>query len=733
MKEREMKKNPRSEKERKNPENRKNLLLVCLCLSLQVFPCFSQNYSSPKSAKDCFDEGVRAERNENWYLASQHFLEAINKNPSYGEAWLSLSGCSYMLGEYDLVLSQLSEAEKYLRDDSRVENLRGMTFIALERFGEARTVFEKILEKSPNNVDARFGLAELDLFDGRISAAESQYTEALKRQANSRKALLSLAVVSAQKGNFENARHFIENAVGYYSGEAEVHYLAAIVASMKGDVAGCERQARIAVQLNGNYDSAYELLSKALYSQGKYDEVISICDFRISRNRNLSSAWYLKGEAQSALGEHSAAVETWSQGLRIVPGDEIMRAALELSVNEYVPLEDTRRAEWAEYHISLAKEAQSRYDSSAVAWEYQRALKIHPSNEEARLSYAALLELNGMHELYLEQLLFIRENMISSETSENLESSESGNGSKTFEQVKMDDTIEAYTDILRDSLSRKWNVRPFYLDKTRWNIGIYYTPSSVHQNHVEGNRIAAEYASDVFSGIAEASVRSRAVSADAFGDAYQNARENGMDYFIILSQDEGRRDITLTYKFYSGRTGYLIAENSLYGTGNSRHSLVFRRFRNEILSMLPVKGKIIARNGKTLLSDLGRSENAREGAVFDIVRKGALQASGTSSGVVYKSDDILGTFTVTSSSEEVSEGRLEYKGFYDRVNVQDEIVLVSLPESDSSEAASSSPFENAPGADASGQSLNGNPVALTAEDLGIRRTPSFVDIIRSIY
>ncbi len=732
-----MMKNPRSERNRKNPESIKSLLffLYVFVFSLSVFPCFSQVYTQPKSAKDYYEEGLLAQRNENWYLASQHFLGAINENPSYGEAWLSLSECSYMLGEYDLVLSQLSEAEKYLRDDSRVENLRGMTFIALERFGEARTVFEKILEKSPNNVDARFGLAELDLFDGRISAAESQYTEALRRQSNSRKALLSLAVVSAQTGKFENARHFIENAIGYYSGEAEVHYLAAIVASMRGDVASCERQARIAVQLNGNYDSAYEILGKALYAQKKYDEVISICDFRISRDRNLSSAWYLKGEAQSALGEHSAAVETWSQGLRIVPGDEIMRAALELSVNEYVPLEDERRAEWASYHVSLAKEAESRYDSSAVAWEYQRALKIQPSNEEARLSYASLLELNGMHELYLEQLLFIRENRIYSETQENLESSESGNGSKSFEQVKMDDTIEAYTDILRDSLSRKWNVRPFYLDKTRWSIGIYYTPSSVHQNHVEGNRIAAEYASDVFSGIAEASVRSRAVSADAFGDAYQNARENGMDYFIILEQDEGSRDITLSYKFYSGRTGYLIAENSLYGTGNSRHSLVFRRFRGEILSMLPVKGKIIARNGKTLLSDLGRSENVTEGAVFDIVRKGALLPSGTSSGVVYKSDDILGSFTVTSSGEEVSEGRLEYKGFYDRVNIQDEIVLVSLPQADSGSSgnSSSAPLENAPSADASGNSISGSSAGLTAEDLGIRRTPSFVDIIRSIY
>ena len=65
-------------------------------------------------------------------------------------------------------------------------------------------------------------------------------------------------------------------------------------------------------------------------------------------------------------------------------------------------------------------------------------------------------------------------------------------------EVQMNDTIEAYDNLLQDSLSHKWNVQPFYLDKTRWNIGIYYVPSAVNQIHIQNNTVAAEFASDIF-------------------------------------------------------------------------------------------------------------------------------------------------------------------------------------------------------------------------------------------
>lgn len=703
-----------------------NVLTALLC-AFVFATANSVVFPAEKNAASLFDEGLAAQNDENWYAASQYFMESLQENPVYADAWFHLAQCSYQLGEFDLVLTQLEEAEKYAKDDTAVLNLRGMTYIALENFSGAREIFERILKKKPNNVDARFGLAELDLFDGRISGAEKQYGEVLRRQRGNRKALLSLAVVSAQLGKFDIADHYISQAIGSYSGEPEVHYLCAVISAMKGDLAASEQHCRVAVELDGDYDRAYELLAKIRFAQAEYEEVIALCDFRIARDRNLGSAWYLKGAAQKASGQTEAAIDTWSSALEIVPEDEVMRAALEIEVNRILPLEDSRRTQWAQYHINQARECTRRFDKPGALYEYQRALKIEPSNEEARLAYAEMLVLNGMHELYLEQLLFIRRIRDESVT----DGDSLTEKTLTRQEIRMNDTIEAYNNLLQDSLARKWNVQPFYLDKTRWNIGIYYIPSSVNQIHVQGNTIAAEFASDIFSGVASAAVNVHSEPVSGFGEAYQKARSEKTDYFILLSTDEGARDITLSYTMYSGRTGGKVIQNELYGTANARYASVFRRFRKEIMDCLPIRALIIGREGKTLLADIGRSEYIANGAVFDVVRKNAIQTASSGVGVSYKDDDILGTFTVSDVGEEISEGVLEYRGFYDRVNTGDELVLTKMPLPD--DAGS---IEDAvPSANADGEpvSQERRSPGLTATDLGIRRTPSFIDLIRSIY
>ncbi len=248
---------------------------------------------------------------------------------------------------------------------------------------------------------------------------------------------------------------------------------------------------------------------------------------------------------------------------------------------------------------------------------------------------------------------------------------------------------------------------------------------------------------DIFSGIATAVVSTESAGVSGFGDAYQKARASGKNYFILISVEEGSRDVTLDYTMYSARTGSKVTEDSLYGTGNNRYSGVFRRFRDDILNHLPIRGKIIDRDGKTLLSDLGRSENVVEGSVFDVVRKNSIQTVSSGSGVTYKDSDILGTFTVTTSGEEISEGILEYRGFYDRVNTGDELVLISRPNSAETNATSDfstqPPTTNATATVAPQGNANGVSVVeqkksgLTAEDLGVRRTPAFIDLVRSIY
>ena len=123
--------------------------------------------------------------------------------------------------------------------------------------------------------------------------------------------------------------------------------------------------------------------------------------------------------------------------------------------------------------LNVARQYDSRYDKAGSTYEYQRALMLDPSNAAARLAYADILELNGMHELYLSQLKFVKEN------------------SDVKLPRSLNDTIEAYDSLLNNTLAKRWKVDAFYLDKIRWNIAVFYTENTSTFNHADSDRLTA--------------------------------------------------------------------------------------------------------------------------------------------------------------------------------------------------------------------------------------------------
>ncbi len=688
----------------------RGLFAIVLTVGISaVMPVFA---ADSKNILKTYNEAVELQNEENWYTASQYFIEVVNSNPAFSDAWFRLADCSYHLGEFDLAFQYLESAEKYEKNKSEIKNLKGMILLALGRTDEARQIFNEVLKKYPNDIDAHFGLAEIELYDGKFSGAENQYAEALKRQNSNRKALLSLALVCAETKRYNQSEKYLRQAMQYYSGEPEVHYLAAIIYTMKGDYKDAEKHARIAVEIRGGYEQAYNLLAQIIYLQHRYDEVIDLCDFIIRRNRNSAAAWYLKGVAQSKLGNIEDAINTWDTGLTVSPQDELMRMMLELSAKTELDLDDKRRGEWANYHLNNARQYDSRYDKAGSTYEYQRALILDPSNSAARLAYADILELNGMHELYLEQLNFVK-------------------GNSTSElSTQLKDTIEAYESLLNNTLAKRWKVDAFYLDKIRWNIAVFYTENTSTFNHADGDRLTALACGDVFSGVAITSVKTQVTPVSGYGEAFKNARANNYDYFIMVSMSEGEDDLSLSATMYSGRTGTETFSEKYYATGNNRFSTVLRRFRNSVLEKLTVRGKILQRNGKTVLIDLGRSENIVKDAVFKIVRKGCVKTADAGTGLFFRDDDVVGMLVVTEAGEEVSEAVITSHGFYDRINEGDELVLVSMPEQNTE-----SGMDTVPNADENGNPVVNNEVRgdeLVAEIKKAVERPAIIDLLRKI-
>ncbi|MBQ7539310.1 MAG: tetratricopeptide repeat protein [Treponema sp.] len=703
--------------------------LVRVFLSVFFFSLASFAFTQNLGALKLFERGLQKENAEDYYGASEDYQQALQANPSYGEAWFHLAQVTYAIEDFSLALTYVEEADRHAKNRTDIQNLKGLILIALGRLDEARTVFNEILKRYPNDINSRFGLAELDLFSGSFNGAKNQYEDALKRQGNNRKALLSLALISSELGNNDMARSYIEQALRYHSGEREVHYLASYLDAKQGNFASAEKRARAAVQISPEYTKAYILLSSILYSQKKYGDVIDLCDYLISRNRNTSEAWYLKGLAQNRKGDWKSAVETWTNALSINPYDEVMRSALELILIKKLPVEDDRRIVFSEFHAQKGREFSKSFLGEEARYEYQRALRINPYNDKARAEFAELLGRTGLNENYLNQLKFIRQNQEKDEA----ENEKSGSEKLSPEQKRINDTIEAYESLMKYSLSAKWNVDPFYLDKTRWHVGLYYTKSPVQLLHCDAEEIAAGMAADIFSGIASASLAFENRAVSGYGEAYRLARKNNLDYFILLDVDETEREVTLSATVYSGRTGTETVKFSSFRTGNDKFSSALRAFRRDLLDMLPVRGKIIQRSVNDILVDLGTVEGMKEGVILDVVKAGKIMTKDKGLGVSYDEKNLLGTIKINRTGEEIAQGSLEQDGFYDRVNVGDEVLVKFRPKEEGSEDAQIS--DNSPAAGENGRRIlpeNEKKKKLDAREMELIKTPAIIELIRGL-
>ncbi len=627
----------------------KKSIIFTLCIFL-----FSSVWA--QTALDFYMQGKASQSREDWYSATEYYLEALEINPTYGDAWFSLAECAYELDQYDLAITYVDTAAKYIKNRVEIPNLKGFSLIGLGRLAEARVIFLETLASQPNDIDARFGLAQLDLFDGKFTAAENYFLDALKRDSSSKKALVSLALIADEMGDTRKAQAYVKQAINYHSDRADVYYFAGYLSAKENKLQDAENYIRTAIRLNGNYHEAYKLLADVLFVAGRYAETIDICDYMIAQDRKNGSAWYIKGLAQSKLRQTNLALASWETGLSINPNDEIMRAAFELLIFDMIPIEDARREAWSEYHLEKADIAREKYLARTALYEYQRTLRLDPYNVEARLSLATILLQEGYSESYLSQLQFLQSQNIATRT--------------------VTDSIEAYESALSNTLPIKWDVDAFYLDKTRWNIAFFHFDENLSLYHQDSISIVTQMLAETFNASQTIEAVATNTPVSGFAQAFRNAREQGYDYFALVDVSEGERDIRITVDLYLSAMGTKVDSWEVYRTGNDMLSSSLQRIVNEITRALPQKGKIIDRRSTSILVDVGRKDGAHVDQVYEIYKDGDIQLADSGAGLKYDKQDLLGTITLTEVGEDVSQGVYKQNGFYDLVAIGDEIIPI---------------------------------------------------------
>jgi len=627
---------------------RKNMLFITLVLSIAL--------PVAASPVKLFEAGKELQYRENWYGAVELYQQALKENPAYNAVYRGLAECFYALGEYDQAIVYAEKARRYAPQDVDIENLYAFILIGIGKPEEAQKIFSEVLNRSPNNLDARFGMAEIEVTGGRLTNASELYTAALRRQSENRKALLSLALLSHETGNTAAAQSYISRALQYHGDNAQVHYFAGYLAALAGNTEEAEGRIRAALTINEDYDKARALLCALLYNSGRYRQAISIADLRIAGDRKRSDAWYLKALCLLKLKENKQAFEASQTGLSIDSENELMRTLLEDIAVQTFEFESEQRKELAAAHRIKGDAFLNRNMTDQALYEYRRALKVYPYDADSRQAYSNILMRQGFYERSIQQLEFIQ--------------------SIDKSTARINDTVEAYTKMLDHSVRNRWNIDPLYLNKAHLSVGLFYQVNAANVFHPEAEKLTATLMNDLLSYNRRFAISAHLDTQSSYMEAFRQARMSGNDYFGIVSLQENERDIQITLDLYVGRTGSKAETLTVYRSGNDRFSNAVRRITDMFNQAMPVIGSIAGRSQAEAVIDIGSGDCDFTDYTIEIVKNGSVTIANEGIGLLYNEKDVLGTFTIGRISEDLTEGTLTRKGYYDKMAKGDLAVLI---------------------------------------------------------
>ena len=634
------------------------VLAATLLLSL-TSPCTAQS-GGGGDPKVLYQRGRAEQSRSNLLGAVELYRAALIENPAYDKPLVGLAESFFALEEYEEALEYLKEAQKYDRTNLDLIVLEGRIAIAMNQPARARSLFESVLDREPNNLEARFGLAELDIAQGRTRNASRRYIETLKIRPESQKALLSLVLLSEAQGDRAAAETYLELALKYHNYDPRVHYAAGRFSMEEGSLERAERYLLTATALDQDYTEAKRLLAQVYLLQQRPDQAIDILRQILTTKRDIPLVWYSLGLAYERMGDPEQGIRSLAQALRLQPDDEIARIVLENIALDQLPIDDPIRERYASYHLERGNMFRERNYLDKALLEYRRALRLQPEAKEPRLQYAELHRLMGFPEKYMKELEVLREL------------------GHTDEQIL--DDFEIIGSALYDSVSARWGIDQYALDRERFSLALYHLRPATRELHPFAGQAAAAYLHDLLKRYPTLEVMENTLNVDSFESAFREARGLGADYFLLMHIEESERSFTTVLEQYLTSTGKRLGTYRVFRTGNDRVQDNFNIMAERIFEALPLSGSLLARQFDRGVIDLGLYDELEPGAELAIVRKGRVRLSNDRIGVIAEDRDVLGTFTVETLDEVISEGVVTKRSFFDLINVGDQIIPVVPPE-----------------------------------------------------
>ena len=236
---------------------------------------------------------------------------------------------AYLESEYSVTKQEATLALKEIEDlgssDSQLDELRyrlyflrGRASFDLKEFREARSDCSKAIGFKPSApAFAKRGEAKRALHD--YYGALDDYTQATQRSPNNKEFWFSLAEVNSSLGNYDASIKNYSRVIAFDSKNATAHNNRGICYGYLGDHDKAEEDFSKAINIDSRYGTAYNNRGVARGHLGRHDEAEKDFNEAITLNPDNAAAYKHRGVAKSSMGDNEGAKKDFSKAIELAP------------------------------------------------------------------------------------------------------------------------------------------------------------------------------------------------------------------------------------------------------------------------------------------------------------------------------------------------------------------------------------------------------------------------------
>lgn len=278
-----------------------------------------------------------------------------------------------------------AQALKELR--TRALTARGLAYLELGKFAEARADLQQIVKESPNSSIAMVNLAKVAAAENDSAQAIDLYEKALATDNKNFDALSGLVNVLTAQKQFEKAHAAVDKAVQTSNQKdvsASLHYLKSNIFRAQNDLQSSENELKTAISTDENYLPAYSSYAALLAERNRTAEAIEQFK-KVVEKKPSASVYTMLGMLEETRGNTADAERNYRRALEIAPGTSIAANNLAwLSANNHGNLDEALTL--AQTTVQKNQNVAGYFDT--LGWIYYKKELYLPAIEQFKKAVA---------------------------------------------------------------------------------------------------------------------------------------------------------------------------------------------------------------------------------------------------------------------------------------------------------------------------------------------------------